>query len=582
MKFSNDPTILEWVKKEAVPEGLEFRMGRENRVFVQVKPDDVDRIAERFTNKMGVRLSHESGVDLQQEGFDIIYSYDFTKYKDRLQITIEARIPRENPRIPSVAKVTYQAVWPERETKEFLGVDFIGTPDPRHQFLPYEWPNNPETGITPEMEKSTYIPETGWKPIGFNPKDAKAALLPIGPYHPGVIEGQTVYVKVEGEHVIDADIKTGYHHRGIQRLIERRGYNKGIFAAERVCGICSAHHGIAFVTAVENLYDAEVPDRGLYIRTLLAELNRIHSHILWIGVVADVIGWKTGFMLTWGLREQVMDIIEALTGNRVNYGVWRIGGVSRDITQEQAERYRKTVLGLKESLARLLPPVADHPILKSRVVDVGPMDLATCIATGAVGPVARASNWKIDVRKDNPPHAIYDQKMINWDIVVDDHRDTLGRVLVRVGELFVSMEIVVQCLDYLAKTTGEIRIKPKTIEPGAEAVGLNEAPRGELYYYIRAGGTDLPEYMMPEGKHNLQGSNQPQCVRIRTPSYRNNACLPYMLKGCELADVPVIMGSVDQCLACTDRVEVINVKDESSYSLSWDELVRMSQKRWRG
>jgi len=195
--------------------------------------------------------------------------------------------------------------------------------------------------------------------------------------------------------------------------------------------------------------------------------------------------------------------------------------------------------------------------------------------------VARASNWKIDVRMDNPPHAIYDPKKISWEVITDDHRDMYGRVLVRVKELFVSMDIVVQCLDYLAKTTGEIRAKPRTIEPGTEGIGLDEAPRGELFYYMRAGGTELPEYMMPEGKHNVQGSNQPQCVRIRTPSYRNNAALPFMLKDCALADVPIIMGSIDQCQACTDRVEVIDAKTESSYSLSWDELVRMSQRKGR-
>lgn len=584
MAAASDSAIMQYVK-EVVPEGLEYKMGRENRVFVRVKPDDVDKLAERFTKKLGVRLCHASGVDLQQSGFDIIYAYDFTKYKERLQIVLEANLPRENPTINSVGKVTWQAVWAEREMKEFLGINFVGMPDPRHQFLPYEWPKNPETGISPEQNLTTYPAEAKpgekWLPVGISPKDAISALVPIGPYHPGVIEGQTVYVKVEGEHVIDADIKTGYHHRGIQRLIERRGYNKGVFVAERVCGICSAHHGLAFVTAAENLYDAEVPERALYIRTLLAELNRVQSHILWIGVAADLIGWKTGFMITWGLRERVMDIIEAITGNRVNYGIWRLGGVSRDVKQELAETSKRTLLALKKDLAKLLPLVADHPILKSRCIGVGTLDLASCFETGVVGPVARASNWKIDVRADNPPHAIYDPKKISWEVITDDHRDMYGRVLVRVKELFVSIDIVVQCLDYLAKTTGEIRAKPRTIEPGTEGIGLNEAPRGELFYYMRAGGTEIPEYMMPEGKHNVQGSNQPQCVRIRTPSYRNNAALPFMLKDCALADVPIIMGSIDQCQACTDRVEVINAKTESSYSLSWDELVRMSQRKGR-
>lgn len=586
MTTSTDPTIMEWLKTEVVPEGLEFKPLRENRVLVRVKPEDVDRLAERFVKKLGARLSHATGVDREQFGFDIVYVYDFSKVKN-LVLVLEAHVDRDNPIIPSVGKVTWQAVWAEREIKEFLGVNVAGMPDPRHQFLPYEWPKNPETGLP--SDPSLYMPATtgvsptseNWKPVGIDPKTARSSLLPIGPYHPGVIEGQTVYVRVEGEHVVDADIKTGYHHRSIHRLIERRGYNKGVFVSERVCGICSAAHGLAYVTCAENLYDAEVPERAQYIRTLLVELNRVHSHILWIGVATDLIGWKTGFMITWGLRERVMDIIEAITGNRVNYGIWRLGGVSRDVSQELAMKARQTIPGLKEALTQLIPAVVDHPVVKARVVGVGPLTFAQAFDGGAVGPVARASNWKIDTRRDNPPHAMYDPSKISWDIVVDDHCDMLGRTLVRAKETFVSVGIVDQCLAYLEKTTGEIRDKPKTIEPGSEAVGLNEAPRGELFYYMRAGGTDVADYMMPEGKHNVQGSNLPQAVRIRTPSYRNNAIIPQMLIGSALADVPIVMGSTDQCLACTDRVEVINDKTEESYTLTWEELVRMSQKRWR-
>lgn len=181
--------------------------------------------------------------------------------------------------------------------------------------------------------------------------------------------------------------------------------------------------------------------------------------------------------------------------------------------------------------------------------------------------MARASDWKIDVRIDNPPHAIYDPKVISWEVITDDHCDTFGRTLVRVKELLVSCSIVSQCLEYLAKTTGDIRIKPKTVPLGAEAVGLNEAPRGELAYYIRASDKD---------------SSLPHTVRIRTPSYRNNAIIPLMLVGSNLADVPVVMGSTDQCLACTDRLEVIDNRDGGRKILTWDQLVNLSRRasRW--
>ena len=553
MKFATDPKLLEFVK-EICPDGLEYSQLHENRVAVRVRVEDLEGLADLFIKKFGARLIHATAIDLEMKGFEVLHIYDFSKVRERLVIILEAHA--ERPEVPSIGKVTWQARWAEREMKELLGIEFVGMPDERHQFLPYEWPEPVEGGA---QKGSKFIPMN--MPI----TEAYQTLIPIGPYHPGVIEGQTVYVKVEGEDVVAADIKTGFHHRGIMKLIERRGYGRGVFAAEKICGICSGAHGLAYVTCVENLYESEVPDRALYIRTLLAELNRMQSHLLWIGVVADVIGWKTGFMLTWGLRERVMDIIEAITGNRVNYGVWRVGGVSRDVPQELAERARRAVEGLKEECSELLALVADHPVVKSRLIGVGKLSYEQAFDGGAVGPVARGSNWKMDVRADNPPHAIYDPKLISWEVVTDNGCDSYARTIVRVKELLVSAGIVSQCLEHLSKTTGEIRAKPRSIPVGAEAVGLNEAPRGELAYYIRASDRD---------------ENLPQGIRIRTPSYRNNAVLPLMLVGCNLADVPVIMGSIDQCLACTDRVEVIG--ENYRRSMGWEELVAMSRRasRW--
>ncbi|MDI9643723.1 MAG: nickel-dependent hydrogenase large subunit [Candidatus Verstraetearchaeota archaeon] len=565
MKFSADPNIVDFVKKEIYADGLEYTPLRENRVAIKVKPEELDKLAELFMKKFEARLIHATAVDLEVQGFEVLNIYDFSKVKERLVVILKAKVDKDNPSFPSVAKVTWQATWAEREIKELLGLNPVGIPDPRHQFLPHEWPNAVESGLTGGQYKFESGSQTKemYLPLKMPIEESYQSLIPIGPYHPGVIEGQIVYVKVEGEQVVAADIKTGFHHRGIMKLIERRGYNKGVFVAERVCGICSAAHGLTYVTCAENLYDAEVPDRAMYIRTLLVELNRMHSHLLWVGVVADVIGWKTGFMLTWGLRERVMDIIEAITGNRVNYGIWRMGGVSRDVSQELAAKARRTVDALKEECGKLLTLVAEHPVVKSRLIGVGPLTKAQAFDGGAVGPVARASNWKIDVRADNPPHAMYDPKVISWEVITDDNCDTYGRTLVRVKELLVSCGIVSQCLDYLAKTTGEVRIKPKTVPAGAEAVGLNEAPRGELAYYMRASEKD---------------SNLPHAIRIRTPSYRNNAIIPLMLVGSNLADVPVVMGSTDQCLACTDRVEIIDEKTGSRKSLTWDMLVNLSRR----
>lgn len=542
-------SIIEFAK-EICPNGLEYKLLRENRIAIKVKPEDLEKFAEIFINKLRTRLIHITAVDLEAKSFEVLHVYDFSKIRERTVIILKAHL--KEPKAPSISKITWQAQWAERETKELLGIDFIGMSDSRHQFLPYEWPE-PVESIT--QMSSEFIP------LRMPIREAYHTLLPIGPYHPGVIEGQTVYVKLEGETVVAADIKTGFHHRGIMRLIERRGYNRGVFLAERICGICSGAHGLTYVTCAENLYDAEVPERALYIRTLLAELNRMQSHLLWTGVVSDVIGWKTGFMITWGLRERILDIIEAIAGNRISYGIWRIGGVSKDIPQELAERTKRIIEELKKECSELFKLIVEHPVVRSRLMDVGKLTYEQAFDGGAVGPVARGSNWKIDVRADNPPHAIYDSSVISWEIVTDEGCDAYARTIVRAKELIISAEIVSQCLDYLAKKMGEIRIKPKLIPARAEAVGLNEAPRGELFYYMRASERD---------------ENLPQCVRIRTPSYRNNALLPIMLVGYNLADVPVIMGSIDQCLACTDRLVII--KRNESKIMNWNELINICKR----
>ncbi|MEM1669939.1 MAG: NADH-quinone oxidoreductase subunit C [Candidatus Methanomethylicaceae archaeon] len=550
MKFSTDANILEFAK-EIYPNGLEYQVLHENRIAIKVRPEDLEAIAETFINKFKARLIHITAVDLGIKGFEILHIYDFSKIKERAIIILKTHV--KNPEVPSISKITWQARWAERENMELLGINFLGIQDSRHQFLPFEWPEQVESE---DKINSEFLP------MKIPIREAYQTLIPIGPYHPGIIEGQTVYVKLEGEIVVAADIKTGYHHRGIMKLIERRGYNRGVFASERVCGICSGAHGLAYVTCIENLYDAEIPDRALYIRTLLAELNRMQSHLLWIGVIADVIGWKTGFMLTWGLRERVLDIIEAITGNRVIYGIWRIGGVSRDIQKELAEKAKRIVDELKNECEELLKLIVDHPVVKSRLIDVGKLTYEQAFDGGAVGPVARGSNWKIDVRMDNPPHAIYDPKAISWEVVTDEGCDSYARTIVRVKELIISAEIVSQCLEYLAKTSGEIRIKPKKIPAKSEAIGLNEAPRGELFYYVRTSD---------------ENENLPYCFRIRTPSYRNNALLPIMLIGHSLADVPVIMGSIDQCLACTDRLIVIKKND--CKIMEWNELINISRRK---
>ncbi len=525
----------------------------DHQLLAEVSPERLQALTELLLKRFNARLSYITASDEGVKGFQVVYIFSFGHVERGVYLVAKVSAPRFNGRVPSLASTTRQAIWAERETMEFTGITFTGNPDPRHLWLPYTWPEYDYRKVRIGAEESLHAG-----------RDLRARVIPIGPYHPATFEGQYVKLFMEGDVIVGADIKLGFNHRGVNRLIERRSFDRGVFAAERVCGICSGAHGLAYVTAVERLCDVKPPERALHIRTLLAELNRIQSHLLWLGVLCDITGFKTGFMLSWSLRERILDIISLITKHRVHYNIWRLGGVSRDIPDDLAGKIVRQFSKLKEQASSLAKKIAEHPLIKHRLMEVGTLKFHDAVNIGAVGPTARGSGWKIDVRVDHPPNAAYADHGIRWEIPVYTGQDCYARLLVRIDEILESISICQQILNKLPQLPKDLLTEVGNPTEGSEAVGFNEAPRGELLYYVKA---------------SEEGA--PACVRVRTPSYRNNACLPAMLKGYTLADAPVIMASIDQCMACTDRVEVVDVKKQSSFALSWHELLAFSRKASR-
>ncbi|MEM3061006.1 MAG: nickel-dependent hydrogenase large subunit, partial [Candidatus Bathyarchaeia archaeon] len=365
--------------------------------------------------------------------------------------------------------------------------------------------------------------------------------------------------KVDGEEILDAEIKVGWNHRGIMKLFEDKSFNRGLFISERICGICSIAHTTAYCNAVEYLWGLEIPDRAKYIRTLMDELERVHSHLLWLAVAGDLIGFETLFMLALKTREKIMDVFERLSGHRRNTACNLIGGVRIDPTLEELQKTERSLQEVKEEAKSLLEVVQSHRVARERMEDVGILKLQTAKEVGAVGPTARGSGYKVDSRWSDP-FAAYSPEYTSWDVVLEYGNDCWSRTLVRLRELLVSLDISFQCIEALKRVKGPVVEKPKKM-PEGDSVGKNEAPRGELFYYIVS-----------------DGSNIPYSVRIRTPSYRNNSALPLMLKGYSLADAPIIIGSVDPCMSCTDRtIKVIDAKKDEAKCFSLKELTR----RWR-
>lgn len=354
--------------------------------------------------------------------------------------------------------------------------------------------------------------------------------IPIGPYHLALEEPYKIEVECEGENVSGARLTVGYNFRGIEWLAEHKNITQSIALMERVCGICSNVHSMTFCLALERIGGVEVPARAQHIRVVMAELERIHSHILWAGVAAELTGFHTLFMTCFQLRERVMDLLELISGNRVNYSMNRIGGVNRDLACESA-----VLAGIREIRAGLLetlvPVFTTDRTVAARCAGVGRLTLEDAVDFGAVGPVARASGVDQDLRRD-APYLVYGE--LDFEVPVRRGGDVLDRVVVRARELLASCAIVEQALERMP--AGPIHQGDLYAVAPGEAVMRIEAPRGEVFYYVASDGTDLPVR-----------------VKVRTPTFLNIPTVVPMLKGAALADVPLIQGSIDPCYSCTDR-----------------------------
>lgn len=373
--------------------------------------------------------------------------------------------------------------------------------------------------------------------------------LPIGPQHPALKEPEFFSFKVDGERVVSADVRVGYSHRGIEKGCEGRSYIQSLYLVERICGICSHSHATVFAQAVEEILKLEVPKRALYIRTIIGELERVHSHLLWLGVAAHEVGFDTFYMYVWRDREIVQDILEMLTGNRVNYSINTIGGVRRDIAPEQAKVVKEGLVKLEEKTHYYINVAAKEKTFVMRTANVGmlPKDIGRKLA--AVGPVARGSGLLNDTRADDP-YAAYGE--IPFDVVTSDRCDVLGRTHVRLGELLQAYRIIRHALDNMPDTLLKVKAPPRV--PAGEALSRYETPRGELIHYIKSNGTDKLER-----------------VKVRAPSMANIPALKYMLEGYFIADIPIILAAIDPCFSCTDRM--VRVNDSGSEKIwTWETL----------
>ncbi|MEJ2647639.1 MAG: nickel-dependent hydrogenase large subunit [Sedimentisphaerales bacterium] len=377
-------------------------------------------------------------------------------------------------------------------------------------------------------------------------------ILAVGPFHPLQEEMEYFQLTVDGEIVTDIDVRISYNHRGIEGISETLQFDQVPYLVSRICGICSASHPLAYVNAVEEIAGVTAPERAQYIRVIINELERIHSHLLWVGLGGHFIGYDTVFLWAWKFREPVLDLLEAITGNRNNYGNVRVGGCREDIPDELIPKILAELDTIEKKTELLTKAVLDDPVLHARLKGVGILKKEDAIQYAVTGPTARGSDVAIDVRHDDP-YAAYDD--LDWKVISQPEGDVFAKAVVRLLETFESIKMAREALKKIPK--GPIAVEVKEIPPG-EGCGHAEAPRGETFHYVRS-----------------DGGNRPIRHKVRAPSYVNVPSFKASCIGEHIADVTLTLASVDPCYSCTERLAVVDSHQNIIHD--YEALLQMSR-----
>lgn len=354
--------------------------------------------------------------------------------------------------------------------------------------------------------------------------------FPIGPYHPALREPMLLDLRVAGTTVEEVGISLGYNHRGIEGLAQRSNIYQNLALVERTCGTCSHANLLAYCQSIESIARTPVPLRGRYLRTIVAELERIHNHLLWAATALNSVGFESLFLHVLEVRELVLHLLETVCDRRLHYALCSVGGVRSDLTE--IDEVSRMLQALKRPLYLALDAVMHDRSVTARTVGVGVLSTEMAVALGVVGPVARASGLERDVRKDSP-YAAYDELEVA--VITQSGGDVYARLIVRLLECFESIKLVERALEQLPGGDYRYDTMPPLLVIG-EGISRVEAAAGENFCFVKTDGTDTP-----------------QRVKFRAPSYANLPALERILVGQDLADVPLILASVGPCLACTER-----------------------------
>jgi Ni,Fe-hydrogenase III large subunit/Ni,Fe-hydrogenase III component G len=474
---------------------------------------------------------------------------------EKAYVVVCARIPAHRPEFPSVTPRVPAAIWYEREVRDMFGLQPVGLPDERRLVLPDDWPDDLYPLRKDTMDyRNRPEPTTEDEAYEFIKVEGEGIMqVPLGPLHITSDEPGHFRLYVDGEHIVDADYRLFYVHRGMEKLAESRlDYDQVTFLADRICGICGYAHNVAYSNSIERALGIEVPPRAHYIRTILLEVERLHSHLLNLGLACHFVGFDTGFMQFFRVREKAMKIAELLTGSRKTYGMNLIGGVRRDILKEQRTTARQLLKELRSEAATLVGMLVDTPNVVQRTQNIGILAADVARDYSPVGPTLRGSGFGRDTRALHP-YCAYDR--VPWAVISKDGCDVLSRTLIRAEEFFESVSLVERCLDEMPE--GPVLSEGHAYKPYRFALGYVEAPRGEDIHW------------------SMLGDNQKiYRWKCRASSYNNWPALRYMLRDNTISDAPLIVASIDPCYSCTERVTVVDVRKKKATIVPYKDLER--------
>jgi len=511
---------------------------QDNRLFLDIKKESVRDVCNAVIEQGGRYLIGVGYDNISRDNtLGMIHNFAFDR--EGCMVCVRTKVPESEPVLDSITPDIPNAGWSEREYMDLLGMKFTGHPKPKRLILADDWPE----GIYPLRKEVPYnLQPPAAEDVAYQIDECPegCSVVPVGPFHPSLHEPNHWAVFVDGETIKGCDYRGFMTHRGIEKLCtDQISYNEVPFIAERICGICGSVHATCYSQCVEMAAGLKISKRAEFIRTIMLEMERLHSHLLWLGIAGHLIGFDTVFMQSWRIREQVMWLSERISGNRKTYGMIVIGGVRRDITPELQVDVKNVMDNLEKELMEVYKAIAGDTTIHRRTKGVGYMSKEDAIKWSQVGPVARARGVDIDARRDHP-YAAYNE--VTFDVAVVDTCDVWGTVVVRILEMFEAIKIIRQCVDLMPNDGPLLTEFDEVIEPLVHAISNVEAPRGEAVHYVITGE-----------------ENRADRWRVRAPTYPNLQGVPIMLLNDQFGDFPIILGSIDPCFSCTDRVQKVNM-----------------------